>query len=125
MTLLATGPQPVATTRSRSDGPERPWAAGGTGWPAAAQQLATAGSTQGVPNEVPLHVGQNPTSGPDCTRVSAIRVDCLHPETSLNDDEFGYVVVLRPDGQLWQASVDPRGDPGDPVPPHTPWNWIG
>ncbi|MGZ6694178.1 MAG: hypothetical protein ACXVFL_00900 [Solirubrobacteraceae bacterium] len=85
---------------------------------------ATDGRSRQATDEVPLHIGRNPTSGADCTRISALRVDCLHPETSLNDVEFGYVVVLRPDGQLWQADVDPGSRPGAPVPAGTGWDWI-
>jgi hypothetical protein len=86
----------------------------------------TATGVQGrrATDEVPLSIGRNPTSGRDCERISAVRVDCLHPAISLNDDEFGYVVVLRPDGQLWRADVDPDRKPGAPVPPGTPWEWL-
>ena len=85
---------------------------------------ATDGKARRASDDVPLYIGRNPTSGSDCVRISALRVDCLHPAVSLNDDEFGYVVVLRPDGQLWQADVDPDSEPGDPVPPDTPWEWL-
>lgn len=75
-------------------------------------------------DEVPLVVGRNPWDGYDCSRVSALRVDCLHPEMSLNDTQFGFVVVLRPDGQLWRADVDPRSRPGARVPAGTRWTWV-
>jgi hypothetical protein len=86
--------------------------------------IATDGQARRATDGVPLYVGRNPTSGSDCVRISALRVDCLHRAASLNDDEFGYVVVLRPDGQLWRAEVDPGSEPGDPVPPSTPWEWL-
>jgi hypothetical protein len=85
---------------------------------------ATDGQARRATDDAPLHIGRNPTAGSDCERVSAVRVDCLHPETSLNDVQFGYVVVLRADGQLYRADVDPDSAAGDPVPRDTAWEWV-